>query len=375
MIIETSMKPFLQENWKKAGFDKPTTIQTESIPLIVEGKDIIAKSPTGTGKTLAYLLPVLNKVDTDKGNIQAVILASSHELVMQIHQEIQKWSEGSGISSATFIGGANLKRQIEKLKKRPQVIVGTPGRIHELIKSKKIKMHEVKMIVLDEGDQLLVPEHLNTVKGIVKSALKERQVVLFSATLQESTEKMAREFMNNPELIQVEEEKMVEAKVDHLYFLCETREKIEILSKISRLENIKGLAFIRDIGNLTVMAEKLQYKKIPLGVLHSDAKKSEREHSLKDFRSGNSSLLLATDVAARGLDISNVTHVINVDIPSDVTQYVHRAGRTGRLGSTSGTVMSIVTEREERTLKQFAKELGITLHKKVFYRGEMRDKK
>jgi superfamily II DNA/RNA helicase len=369
--ILTSMKPFLQENWMKAGFEKPTAIQLQTTHLIIEGKDVIAQAPTGTGKTLAYLIPVLEKVDKGKGHIQAVILASSHELVMQINQEIQKWGEGSGISGAAFIGGANVKRQIEKLKKHPQIIVGTPGRVNELIKVKKIKMHEVKIIILDEGDQLLVPEHVNTVKSIVKSAQRDRQMLLFSATIDGTTEKIARGFMNEPELIIVEKDEMVEAKVDHLYFVCELRSKFDILGKLARIKNIKGLAFIRDIGNLTVMAEKLQYKGISLGVLHSDAKKAERETSLKNFRSGKSPLLLATDVAARGLDITEVTHVINVDIPNDLTQYVHRAGRTGRLGSTTGTVISIVTEREERTLKQYAKELGVVLHKQVFYQGQM----
>src|SRR5690606_25457538 len=148
--------------WKKAGFHELTDVQTETIPLILEGGDVIAESPTGTGKTLAYLLPVLHKIDPEKRNVQAVILASSQELVMQILSEVQKWGEGSGIRSASLIGGANLKRQLEKLKKSPNVIVGTPGRVSELIKQKKLKMHEVKTIVLDEGDQLLTSEHVST---------------------------------------------------------------------------------------------------------------------------------------------------------------------------------------------------------------------
>jgi superfamily II DNA/RNA helicase len=181
------VKPFIQSNWEKANFQEPTAIQKKSIPLILEGKDVFAESPTGTGKTLAYVLPLLNNIDEKKKNAQVVILAPSRELVMQIFEEIKKWSEGSGLTSASFIGGANIKRQLEKLKKSPQVIVGTPGRIHELIKLKKLKMHEVKAFVLDEGDQLLIPEHKNTIKEIIKTTLNDRQVVLFSATLNEST--------------------------------------------------------------------------------------------------------------------------------------------------------------------------------------------
>lgn len=368
-----SLKPFLNENWKKSSFEKPTAIQLQATPIIIDGKDVIAQSPTGTGKTISYLIPLLQMVDSNKGSIQAVILASSHELVMQVHQEIQKWSQGSDINSATFIGGANVKRQLEKLKKRPQIIVGTPGRVHELIKLKKLKMHEVKTIVLDEGDQLLVPEHIHTVKEIVKSTLKDRQILLFSATLLENTEKLAAEMMNNPEVIRIKKEEMTEGLAEHLYLVCEPRDKVEILGKISRLKNIKGLAFVKDIGNLDMLAKKLQYNGVQVGVLHSDIKKQDREAALKNFRTGQIPLLLATDVAARGLDIPDITHVVHVDLPNEFTQYVHRSGRTGRLGSTFGTVISIVTEREKRTLKQFVRELDVPLHEKVFYMGQLQD--
>lgn len=368
-----SLKPFLNENWKKSSFEKPTAIQLQATPIIIDGKDVIAQSPTGTGKTISYLIPLLQMVDSNKGSIQAVILASSHELVMQVHQEIQKWSQGSDINSATFIGGANVKRQLEKLKKRPQIIVGTPGRVHELIKMKKLKMHEVKTIVLDEGDQLLVPEHIHTVKEIVKSTLKDRQILLFSATLLENTEKLAAEMMNNPEVIRIKKEEMTEGLAEHLYLVCEPRDKVEILGKISRLKNIKGLAFVKDIGSLDMLAKKLQYNGVQVGVLHSDIKKQDRETALKNFRTGQISLLLATDVAARGLDIPDITHVVHVDLPNEFTQYVHRSGRTGRLGSTFGTVISIVTEREKRTLKQFVRELDVPLHEKVFYMGQLQD--
>ena len=195
------LKPFLQEAWVKSGFENTTLIQDAAIPVILEGKDLIAESPTGTGKTLAYLLPLLNNIDPTSQSLQAVVLASSQELVMQVYQEFQKWSEGSGIRGTSIIGGANVKRQLEKLKKRPHMIFATPGRLLELIKQKKVKMHEVKMVVLDEGDQLLIPEHLNTVKDIVKSTLGGRQVALFSATMKAGTEKLAKEITNEPEVL------------------------------------------------------------------------------------------------------------------------------------------------------------------------------
>jgi len=367
----SQLKPFLQEAWSKQGFQQPTSIQINAIPHILEGRDLVAQSPTGTGKTLAYLLPLLEKVDPEKKAIQAVILAPSQELVMQILEEVQKWSEGSGIRSASFIGGANVKRQLEKLKKHPHVVLGTPGRMLELIKQKKLKMHEVKTIVLDEADQLLTQEHFDIARNIVKSALSERQVILISATLTKEAEQLAMDFSNNPEVIRLEKDETIQAaKVDHIYFVAEQREKIKMLEKISRLDDLKALVFIKDIGSLTVISEKLTYNKIPSSLLHSDLNKMDRQASLRDFRTGKTNMLLATDVAARGLDIKDVTHVVHYDFPRDPKQYVHRSGRTGRFGA-EGTVISIVTEREERDLKRFANQLGIKAEKKVMRGGKI----
>jgi superfamily II DNA/RNA helicase len=368
-----SLKPFIQAVWEKSGFETPTSIQSQAIPSITDGKDLIAESPTGTGKTLAYLLPVLDKINPESMGIQAVILASSQELVMQILEQVQKWSEGSGIRSASFIGGANVARQLEKIKKKPHLIVGTPGRMLELIKQKKLKMHEVKTVVLDEGDQLLVPEHIETIKQIIKSTLSDRQVVLFSATLTERAVNMAKELTKDAELIKVKKDETIKAgKVDHIYFVCENREKPMLLEKIGRLDNIRGLAFINDIVEINFVAEKLKFKEIPIAVLHSDLKKDDRKAALKNLRNGKIKLLIASDVAARGLDIQDVTHVVHVDFAKDITQYIHRSGRTGRFGA-DGVVISLVNEREERELKQYCQELNISLAKKVFYSGQIVD--
>lgn len=371
--IFKELQPFLQENWEKSGFTTPTDVQTRAIPLILGGTDVIAESPTGTGKTLAYLLPVLNKIDPQKRNAQAVILASSQELVMQILSEVQKWGEGSGITSTSIIGGANPKRQLEKLKKSPQVIVGTPGRVLELIKQKKLKMHEVKTVVLDEGDQLLVPEHRSTVESIIKSTMADRQMLLFSATLPNHTEQAARELFKEAEVIKIKQDSTIQsAKVEHIYFISEQRDKIKILEKLSRLDAFKGLVFLKDIGNLQVSAEKLNYKGIPALVLHSELTKQQRQASLKQFREQKNAMLLVTDIAARGLDIKGVTHVVHFDFPRDREQYIHRSGRTGRFGA-EGTVISIVNEREERELKKFCKELGFVPALKEFYSGRIVD--
>lgn len=366
-----NLKSFLQEAWEKAGFQTQTSIQKTAIPYIMEGKDLIAESPTGTGKTLAYLLPVLNKMNIESQSIQAVVLASSQELVMQIYGEFQKWSEGSGIRGASFIGGANMKRQLEKLKKRPQIIFATPGRLYELIKQKKVKMHEVKMLILDEADQLLTSEHMGTIKNIVKSTLQDRQVILFSATLKKETEQIAKELTKEAEIIRIQKDETVSnEKVEHIYFTCEPRDKIKLLEKIARLEGIKALAFINDIAEISVAAAKLNYKDLSAGLLHSDLNKLERQTALRAFRDGKINMLIATDVAARGLDIQGITHVVHFDFPKDFSQYVHRSGRTGRMGA-SGIVISLVTEREERELKGFCRQLDVPLNRRSFYKGEI----
>ncbi|MBT2693955.1 DEAD/DEAH box helicase [Bacillus sp. ISL-55] len=372
--IIAQLKPFLQQAWEKAGFETMTSVQMTAIPLIIEGKDVVGESPTGTGKTLAYLLPVLNKIDANMQNTQAVILASSQELVMQILSEIQKWGEGSGIKSASLIGGANLKRQIDKLKKSPHIIVGTPGRTNELIKQKKLKMHKVHTVVLDEGDQLLTPEHNETVKSIVKSTLADqRQLLLFSATLPETVEKSIKRLAKDPEMINVKKDETIDAaKVEHIYFVSEQRDKIKVLEKIARMDKTKSLVFIKDIANLTIAAEKLKFKDIHVGQLHSDLDKQDRQRYLNKFRDGNNEMLLVTEVAARGLDIKGVTHVVHYDFPREQDQYVHRSGRTGRFGA-EGTVISIVNEREERDLKRFCNALNITPVQKEFYGGKIVD--
>ena len=362
----------MRKIWEQEGFEKATSIQEQAFPLIMEGRDLIAQSPTGTGKTLAYLLPLLNKIDAGSMQLQVVVLASSRELVMQIHNEILKWTAGSGIRSASFIGGANLKRQLEKLKKKPHIVVGTPGKIQELIQQKKMKMHEVKTIVLDEVDTLVVPEHFETVSSIIKSTMKERQLVLFSATVTPDIAGRMGGLLNNPEYIQVKADADFKGKVDHIYFVCEKRDKPFILEKIARLDEGKALVFMKDIGDMEYTSSKLSFKEIEVGVLHADSNKSEREKAIKGFRKGTYPMLLSTDVAARGLDIKGLTMVVHYDLPRTVEQYTHRSGRTGRAGN-DGTVVSIITPQEERDLKRLVKQLNVTAVKKEFFQGRIVD--
>ncbi|WP_102346480.1 DEAD/DEAH box helicase [Bacillus sp. Marseille-P3661] len=364
-----NVAPFLKDAWEKAGFKEPTKIQDKTIPIINDGEDIIAESPTGTGKTLAYLLPLLNKIEPNTKQIQVVILTPTRELAMQIHQVIQTFTQNSEIVSGSFIGGVDIKRQIDRLKKNPQIIVGTPGRVMELIDKKKMKMHEVKTVVVDEVDQMVEQSLLTEVKVIIQSTLKERQVLFFSATISEKVEEVAKQVMVEPALVRVERE--ATANVEHLYFVCEQRDKIDLLRRIYKMnESMKALIFINDAVHIDRVADKFRYKKIPIGVLHSDAGKKERASAIQQFRAGTLPLILATDIAARGMDIQGLTHVIHLDVPEKIEQYIHRSGRTGRMGAT-GTVISLVTPSEEKSLLRFGRELNVTISKKELYKGEI----
>lgn len=365
-------KPFIQENWKASGFVEPTDVQKSAAGLILEGRDVIAESPTGTGKTLAYVLPLLEKLQPDQKHVQAVILAPSRELVMQIFDVVTEWKKGSEIRAASFIGGANIKKQQEKLKKHPHIIAGTPGRVLELIKTKKLKMHEVKTIVLDETDHLLTPEHRGTIQNIIKSTLRDRQLLCFSATLKEEAERELRTMTKEAELLKIKRTSEESAKIKHQYLVCDQRDKIKILQKFSRLDGMQALVFVKDIGNLSVYAEKLDFHHVDVGVLHSEAKKIERAKILQAFEAGDFTLLLATDIAARGIDIQNLPYVIHTDLPNE-EGYIHRSGRTGRAGS-EGTVISLVTRGEEERLKKLAKKLGIRLQRIVYERGRIIEK-
>lgn len=362
-------KPFIKENFQAAGFEKPTAIQEKTAEWITEKRDVIAESPTGTGKTLAYVLPLLNKIDVSIKHPQVLILAPSRELVMQIFDVVQEFKQGSDIKAISLIGGANIKKQQEKLKKYPNIVVATPGRVQELIKIKKLKMHEVKTIVLDEADQLLVPEHMKTIQGIIKSTLKERQILCFSATLKEETVQLIKDIASEPEVLRISRSQEEAQKVGHYYLLCDQRDKVKLLQKLSRLEDMQALVFVRDITNLSIYAEKLAYHHVDLGVLHSEAKKAERAVILKAFEQREFPLLLATDIAARGIDIDDLPYVIHADLPNE-EGYIHRSGRTGRAGK-EGAVISLVTPQEQSMLKKMAKKLNLSLEEIVYKQGQL----
>ncbi|WP_088008228.1 DEAD/DEAH box helicase [Indiicoccus explosivorum] len=365
------LSPAWQEKWNKAGFGAPLPVQAEMIPEMLAGNDVVAQSPTGSGKTLAYLLPVLEKTDPSKQQVQAMIVAPSQELAMQIVNVLRDWTAGTGISVAQLIGGANVQRQIEKLKKKPAIVVGTPGRLNELVKNKKLKVHEISTIVLDEGDQLLSREHRGAIRDLIERTQHGRQLVLVSATVTEEIELVADRLMDKPARITITAEDLPEfGDVLHSFIKIEERDKTDMLRRLSHVEGMKGLAFINSLDQLLMKESKLSYRDAGVVTLHAEMKKEERKRALDAFRSGEVPILLATDVAARGLDVEGVTHVIHVDVPKTYEQYLHRSGRTGRAGA-DGEALTLLSYADERQYKRIAKELQSKPVQKIWHRGRL----
>ncbi|HBF59075.1 DEAD/DEAH box helicase [Exiguobacterium sp.] len=361
-------KPFLQEAWERARFTELMPVQEQAIPLLREGKDVLAEAPTGTGKTLAYVIPALEKIEVEEPHVQVVITAPTRELVMQIHQVIQLFAQGSGIKSGAFIGGVELKRQYERLKKKPQIIVGTPGRLVELIDSKKLKMHKVKLIVLDEADQIYESGMSDSATRIANSALRDRQLAFVSATLPERTAEWGRTLANDPETIRVE--RVVSTQVTFGYLETSRRQKPELLRRLANMQGSKVLTFINNRSFLGPLNGELSKFSLKYRILDAEKGKRERMETLRSYKKGEFPLLVTTGLAARGLDIEAVTHVVHYDLPESIDDFVHRSGRTGR-GNANGMVLALVTDQDLKHLKTLAKQMGVEMEPMEIYRGEV----
>jgi len=359
-----------------AGIEVPTAIQNQVIPLALLGRDIIGQSATGTGKTLAFLLPIFQRIDTSKRETQVIIMAPTHELAIQTLRQVELLGKNSGlpVTSTSIIGNVNIARQIDKLKDKPHILVGSSGRILELIQKKKITSQTIKTIVLDEADRLLDDNNIDTVKAVIKTTLKDRQIMLFSATITPETLEQAKKIMVNPEVLTIEGQIGDMPDITHLYFLAEQRDKIEMLRKVvSLINNERVLIFINKSEEIETTVAKLEYHGLKVAGIYGSAFKGDRKKSLEDFRKGKIQLLVASDVAARGLDITGVNYVFNLDIPEDPQVYLHRVGRTGRAGK-SGIAMNIITKTELALVHKYEKLLKIKIAPKYMANGKILDK-
>lgn len=350
----------------------PVRVQEQAIPPIAAGRDAIVRSATGTGKTLAYMLPLLQRIDRDSRDLQLVVIVPTQELAMQIVRVTQEL--GDGVPVAALIGGASAQRQIERLKAdKPQVAVGTPGRLQELSKLRKLRLHAVRFAVVDEVDQVFALGGEGDVDALVRAMPRERQLVFVSATLSQAAGDKAAAWMRDPARIEGETLAQAGAAVEHHYTVCDRRDKIDVLRRLLRtLRPASALVFVNDAAAIGEIESKLNYAGIGAGALYADVGKQERAAALRSFASGSMPVLIATDVAARGLDIEGLALIVNFEAPDNADRYVHRAGRTGRMGS-GGTVITLATRGERPLVERIAGKLGLTAREKELAYGEWVD--
>ena len=359
-FIELGVSENLADVLKKQGIENPMPVQAAVIPKILGGGNLVAQAPTGTGKTLAYLLPVLQGLDAASRDVQAVILAPTYELAMQIAGIARELTQGAGLELKVqgLIGGANIARQMDKLKDKPQLIVGSAGRILELAQKNKLKLHNVKMLVLDEFDRLFDDQNIDNTAAVVRLLPAERQVVLVSATAPKKALERA-DFLQHPEVIKVEEDSAAQGRRENLYRMTPFRNKVETVRHLARrLEVKRGLVFINKVFDAERILAQLRYEGFMVGTLLGHNNKQARQKAVADFKAGRIKLLLSTDLAARGLDIPDVDYVFNLDLPENAQVYLHRAGRTARAGA-KGTVITLADNKEAYKLAQLEKKLGI----------------
>lgn len=373
-FINLGLSQTLVEALLKEDIETPTQIQETVIPDIIKNLDMVVQSPTGTGKTLAYLLPLFEKIKLIK-EMQILILVPTHELAVQIIRQIERLSNNSEkkIKGTPIIGNVNIKRQIDKLKLKPQIIVGTPGRILELIKKKKISAHTIKTIIIDEADRLFDSNNIETVNSIVRTTQLDRQIMLFSATISPKTITLAKSMMPSPQIIKIKNMALVPDTIKHIYVTTQYNEKTTMLRKlIIATKAQKSLIFINNTNDIDYTIEILRNYGFKVGSLHGSDDKTNRKNTLDKFKSGKINIMVASDLAARGLDLMNVTHVFNIDIPEKKDAYLHRAGRTGRAGK-DGTAISIVSDQEIKRLRRHEKDLDIIFNEKQLSRGSLVD--
>lgn len=349
-----------QTLWEANQFKEPTPIQEESFAPILKGKDVLATAPTGSGKTLAFILPALLRLKDLPEKSQILILAPSQELAVQLADVTRPYAKALGFKVASLVGGGNSRRQQDKLKEKPQVLVGTPGRIVEFLQTKKIKWPDLKLIILDEVDQLLKEEN-NLTEKILHHGIASYQLLGFSATHLGADKKDAW-FKEANELNVL----ATEETVTQSFIQVESRKKVQELKRLAQVSEMKSLVFFHQLQDLGPAFEKLQYEGIGVANLASDENKFVRKMGLTAFKEGKVQYLLTTDVASRGIDLEKLPYVIFYDFPTSTEQFIHRKGRTGRLGE-KGEIILFVAPNEVQRLKK----LPGTFVEKVVYGGKL----
>lgn len=372
-FLELGISTPIIEGLKKEKITAPTKIQEAVIKKILNNHDVIAQSETGSGKTLAYLIPLFERINLEEKGMKVIILVPTHELAMQVHNQVKRLADNSGknITSTTIFGDVNINRQIEKLKEKPDIIIGTTGRIVELISKRKLTAHTIKTIVVDEADKLFDKNNKEGVKAVIKACMRDTQLLMFSASIDKNAIAEAEMIAKKPEIIKTSAQIMVPKNIEHLYFVTERRDKIELLRKIAKsLKPKKSMIFINKVSDIEEMTQKLKYHNYRAECIHGSVEKEDRKKVIEEFRNGKLQFLVATDIAARGLHFEGISAVFHISIPEEPLDYLHRAGRAGR-GQGKGISISIVTEEELKYIKQYQKALGINIVGKKMYQGKI----
>ena len=346
---------------KLQGIKMPTPIQQASIPSIFKGKDLIGRAQTGTGKTLAYLLPVIQRVDRDRDATQVLIMTPTRELSKQVFDVFRPFALKLGIDGVDIIGGRTIENQLQKLKRDPQVIIGTPGRLLDHIRRKSLDLSQVRTVILDEADQMLANGFREDIEALVDETPKKRQLLLFSATMPEEAVRLARKYMSHPAVIDVSEKAAASTVEQRVYETTKPRKFKLLVKQLTAMNPYMAVVFCNTREEAHEIAGKLQEETdFVVDEIHGDMSQGQRNQVIREFEKARIQVLVASDIAARGLDVEGITHVFNYDIPRNLEYYVHRIGRTGRAG-TKGIAITYATPEDGSLLRKLEKSISETI--------------
>ncbi len=369
---EMDLRPEIIKAVSELGFETPTPIQAETIPILLSGnKDMIGLAQTGTGKTAAFGLPLIHNTKVTKSYTQSLILSPTRELCIQIHKDLTNYSKYiDGFKVVAIYGGAGIDKQIKQLKKGQHIVVGTPGRVIDLIKRGHLKLEKITNLVLDEADEMLNMGFKEDLNIILKTTPDEKQTLLFSATMPSGIASITKNYLHDPEKITVGTKNTGADNVEHHFYMVNARDRYKALKRLADVNpNIYGIVFCRTRAETKDIADKLMQDGYNADALHGDLSQAQRDFVMSRFRAKHLQILVATDVAARGLDVNDLSHIINYNLPDDPEVYVHRSGRTGRAGK-SGISIAIIHTREKGKLKQVEKNLKKKFIQKQVPNGE-----
>lgn len=367
------LKPFLLEALQARHFFKPTEIQEKIIPSILNGASVVGQSQTGTGKTYAFLLPILTRINPEEEKVQAVITAPTRELASQLYQETLQLLEydqsEEKISAKLFIGGTDKNRDVERLKTPPHLVIGTPGRINDLAEMGILPVYTATMMVVDEADMMLEMGFLEDVDQIAARLPKELQMMVFSATIPENLRPFLKKYMENPLFVQIDPKEKTPPNIEHVFIPRRGRNKGELVAEILQSFNpFLALVFANTRKTVDELADDLSERGLKVGIIHGDLTPRERKQMMNRIRNLEFQYIVATDLAARGIDIEGVSHVVQYELPRDLNFYIHRSGRTGR-GKYTGISITIFDEADEKSIEKLEK-MGIAIQYKDLIDGQ-----